>query len=30
MNKILESILKDETVKDIAANFSRHKKILNL
>ena len=28
MNKILESILKDETLKDIAANFARHKEFL--
>ena len=28
MNKILQTILKDETVKDIAANFARHKEFL--
>lgn len=28
MNKILESIIEDETIKDIAANFARHKEFL--
>ncbi len=28
MHNILQSILKDETIKDIAANFSRHKEFL--
>ncbi|MBQ7705176.1 MAG: hypothetical protein IJT73_07115 [Selenomonadaceae bacterium] len=28
MHKILQSILKEETIKDIAANFSRHKEFL--
>ena len=28
MNKILQTILKDETVKEIAANFARHKEFL--
>ncbi len=28
MHNILQSILKDETIKDISANFSRHKEFL--